>query len=1305
MPIQNNEFFKGDNRDIDVLKFPNDTARRLQNVRIIDVNGKGLVVTNIGGNEYRFSITRGFIPIGKCEDNGIAYIASVNPDTGEGELGCYPAPLALVNQDASLTGFGTSKFYAPLFNFTGANIARDPNTISTQFRTTLFGFDCHNQIDMFSREDYDGSVNLYLAQRGLPIRVFNSGFNSAGNVTSVGRRYWNGSFPNAVNLLHESENHIDVQFQNLGQAGSLRAGNWFIFARYATENFDKTSFFTETNAIMITSGQYSSEGFRHHGLKGGEITDKSINLLFSNLDPTYSYVELGYMYCFNDTQEFGIIDKLYKIDPNSTTMSLELTGYEGRFEIGFEEIIRTKPKFDGATSHTQLENRYFASDLFDNTNFDNDASNDIFEFAQKITPSFDDSKLLAHQTAGGGNLGIYNNASNVYNYTGHFRGEAYAYGIVCVLKNGRETQAFPIEGLDDFFGGGGAVNQNGIYRFPNVNTSPTVVGNDISVMGIRFNISNAIASIPQYILDNVSGFYFVRAKRNETLLYQGFNLPCYNASKGIDIRGSWYLLTDYPQILKRNENLVPMFEYYGNTSFGAAFPYIHRFDNSDLFNNEFTFVTWHNQLTRRADNRYGFYSPDHFFNKSLPVSKAFVHVFGQMTFGIFQKDEMSKPDYCYDDDTYSFFNGPKFNCDVSNIKEWEVANNDGFSSYFNEGSKTDLNSNFYFFTENLTDTKYFEVRNHEMAFNSYIGLKTTTPLRHTLTNLYRTDVDPSVFDINDLYDIKATDYHKISKFYRIADVVADPTIVNNTVFYKGDCFLQRTWLKQMFNPKYGVGVKDDGGGVTGWGAPLLTTFKDRLFTFGTSFSFITENKVNTELRLDNNVNKFYPGSVGDIFDHSVKNIEKESQELNRGYNQVLSVKSYRGIDREIPFIPETKPSAIMVSNRHILGSFLDGYRVIDQNAIRDYDARMGRFVKIGVFGNVLVSVQEFGVNRHFVNEKAVLNGGGSAGELLLGTGDVLDEKHLNLSDFVGSQHAWSVIFTDRGVYGVDYNKRKIWRVIQGQGGLGVEMTSDVYGYRSRVHELCEKTSGDSDITELLLDNPICHSGIVAHYDRKHGDVYFSWIYGAEEMPSDCNINRNGATIVFNEFTNSFNGERTVVCPMSITINEDFFYFNPNIFPSLNPFPLPYGDAWIQDIKVSGGVENATVFFGEVEPHISFVEFIVNNPSDITKVFDNLHINSSGEDLYKATYETQHQLGEHFPWRVGDEANLWRDPIYQENLWRLPIIRTQSTQDPDGNIYDVDSRFRGPWAKIRLEYKTRNNIFIKSVLTAFRESKQ
>lgn len=1308
MPVNVNEFFKGDNRDVDVLKMPNDTARRIQNMRVLDVDGKGLVLTNIGGNEERFRITTGFIPLGICEYNGIGYLASVNLQTGEGEIGCYPAPNSLVNQDCNLIGWGATKEYAPLFNFTGPNPPRNDTSLSQQFRTNLFNFDGFYQIDMFARQDYDGSVSLYLASGNNPIRVFNTGFDQEGRCVSIGRRYWNNSFPNAVNLLHESANPAEVEFLGLGLAGSIRSGNWMYFFRYSTENFDKTSFFTETNAIQITNGTYGAEGIRHHGVAPSTKTDKSVNLRISNLDPTYTYLEIGYIRNFGDDQEFGIIDKLYPIDPTTTTLDIEITGFESYFEVGVEEILRTKPNYDGAWTHTQLENRYFAGNLFDTTEFSNEGVEAILEFSRNITCRYDDSKLIPH--TGNGPVGIYNNEMNVYNFTGHFRGEAYAYAIVGVLNNGRETQAFPISASDDYSGAGGTSNGNGIYRFPNINISPTVIGSNVRVMGVRFNVSAAIANMPQYIQDNLAGFYFVRAERNETLIYQGLSIPTYNASTGTDPRPvPIFVFNDFPKILKRNENVVPMFELQ-NDSQGAKFPYLIRFDFDDLNNNEFTFATQWKKFTRKVNGKWGFYSPDHFFNKSLGIKKGIIKPFATVSFIIQTNIDPSKDDYYYQDFGYSFNSEPSTLTDIFNIKEWEQSNNNGFTSFFNEGAKTDYNSMFYFFEKNLTGTKYVEARSMSAAWNSYIGIITGRDLRYKLSNIYKGSIDPVNLDPVDLYDIKSTKYHKISKFYKLSDVIANPGIINNTVYYKGDCFLQRTWLKQMYNPKYGVGVKDDGGGgILGAGFPssfLEDVIGERLFTFGVVFSVITENKINTEMRYGDFINKTYPADYGDVYDFSVKDIEKESELLNRGYNVVLSQKFYLGIDKEIPYFPENKPVGIEFSTKHAPGSPQDGYRIVELAALREYDYRLGPIKSLQVLNNLLISVQKNGINRHFVNEKAVLNQGNSAGELLLGTGDILDPKHMNLADYVGTQHQWSVISTDRAIYGIDFNKRKGWRVTP---DLRVELISDTKGYRELFHELCEMNSADSDITEFFPDNPTCNAGILASYDRKHNDVYFTWIYGNPSILEDKTIKNNARSIVFNEWMDAYHGERifSVIggSPMYMSINEDFFSFNPRIFPSVNVNPTGFGDAWIHDIKSIAGADNSTTFYGQINPDIAFVEFIVNQPADIAKVFDNLTISSHSEFIHRITYQTEFQESEYFPFFVGTEQSYWRDPEYKENFWRLPIIRTETTI-PEPNQSDfVDSRIRGRWVKIRIEYYTKRSIFIKSVMTTYRESHQ
>ena len=365
-----NEFLKGVNSDIDVLRIDNQTPRDMQNMRVIDVDGKGLVLTNIGGNEEKFNLNNGFLPIGSVEYNGVIYIASFCPVNGRGELGCYPAPEALIDQDCSLSGWdNTDKRYAPLFNFT-SNINPRYNTALPQyFSTELFNFgevgvDKISQVDMIAREDYDGSVNLYLCGAKNPIRLFNSGFNQDGECTKFERRYWNGSFPNEVNLLNESEKHLEIEFLGTGNSGRLRGGSYIFYFRYANENYDTTSFFAETNSVIIMPGEWYVEGWRRKGIEGTVETQKSANFRINNVDPTYSYLEIGFQHNNDDAFEYGILTERIALDPAFTSYDITISGNEEYYNVDVSDIIRTKPTWDGARSHEQLEKQIFCCRCF-----------------------------------------------------------------------------------------------------------------------------------------------------------------------------------------------------------------------------------------------------------------------------------------------------------------------------------------------------------------------------------------------------------------------------------------------------------------------------------------------------------------------------------------------------------------------------------------------------------------------------------------------------------------------------------------------------------------------------------------------------------------------------------------------------------------------------------------------------------------------------------------------------------------------------------------------------------------------------
>jgi len=1074
-----NEFLKGVNSDVDVLRIDNQTPRDMQNMRVVDVDGKGLVLTNIAGNEEKFDLNNGFIPIGSVEYNGIIYIASFCPPNGRGEIGCYPAPEALIQKDCSLSGWdNTNKQYAPLFNFTSNLNPRDPLSVPQVFSTELFNFgevgvDKISQVDMIAREDFDGSVNLYLCGEKNPIRVFNSGFDQNGECTKLERRYWNGSFPNEVNLLNESEKHLEIEFLGTGEAGRLRGGSYIFFFRYANENYDTTSFFAETNSVAIMPGKWEVEGWRRQGIEGTVETTKSVNLRIKNVDPTYSYLEIGFQHNNDDAFEYGILTERIALDPALSTYDISITGNEEYYNVDVSDIIRTKPTWNGARSHEQLENRYFAADVFDTTDLNDERIREIAEFTSLITPHHDDTKQLQHREEGpstfedavGSNYyrGIYNKEENVYNYTGYFRGESYPFGVVYVLNTGREIGAFPVQGRDDWKPTQSILNDEGVYRFPTASDSAPVTGNFINVLGIRFNVTAAIAALPQWMQDNVAGLYFVRGKRQRSLLYQGLIVPTYaavfNGNKEDFNSSSWnaFLFNYKPKDILQTENMFP--------SFSAGYlQYLWSYDENLIADQVFNLASSYASMSIKT-NKSAIISIDHFFLKSVPINRGYIIQIGKYSTegGTYKGDDNINSGERYFIGDYQVTNFTRLlrgYKDVLNVAPWESTNNSLFVSYYKEATKTEYKSFIYYYTRSQDNSKFLEVRNAETAFPSYIGVEMNSLEQYfdySVVNLYLADPrnanDGGDFEIGKLYDVKSTLYSKISKFYRLSDLITNPSIATNDIQYKGDCFLQRSLTKMKTNTRLAPSMISDGYFDTNSNQGTPFDLLDvKTFSFGQVIGRITENQINAECRLETPTEKFAPGSTPDIYNFAIKNTERESELYNRGYNEQLSSKTYRGINLEIPFFKDEKPAAIMYSNLHNLGSFQDGYRIIDIAAIKEYDYRLGRIVSIKNHNGTLVSIQEFGINKHLVNNRALLNQGDSSGELLLGSGQILDSKALNLSDYIGSQHQWSIIKTDYSLYGFDFNKRKIWRL---NPQFQVEPVSDTKAYKAETYRICE----------------------------------------------------------------------------------------------------------------------------------------------------------------------------------------------------------------------------------------------------------
>ena len=296
-----NLFTKGLKNTIDPILFDSQSwTFPTMNIRIMNMKGQGFVVTYMDGNTNpntfygeEFSITEHFRIVGVCEYNGIAYILSWNESTSEGEIGCFPSPaISGTGTTEAFNGYTPNivRTYSPLLNF------HDNPHSSNRFRTSLFGFD-GSIINCFARLDFDDSVNIYMVDYINQDRVINSGFTQSG--VSTIRHYDDVSFQSITPLQPITQGLATIDLNDVIQGGSLKYGNYFVFLRYLTDTFDKTTFVLQSRCIQVYDGTldviYAEGGFFD------KYSNKKIRLTLTNLDTTYKYYELAYIRYYSDS--------------------------------------------------------------------------------------------------------------------------------------------------------------------------------------------------------------------------------------------------------------------------------------------------------------------------------------------------------------------------------------------------------------------------------------------------------------------------------------------------------------------------------------------------------------------------------------------------------------------------------------------------------------------------------------------------------------------------------------------------------------------------------------------------------------------------------------------------------------------------------------------------------------------------------------------------------------------------------------------------------------------------------------------
>ena len=444
-------------------------------------------------------------------------------------------------------------------------------SLVSPLNSSAFNFTFENETEIEIRPDYDGSVNLYLTDYTNPNRAINNGFNII--TGELNNRIYNPtSFFSTLNQILGTSKDLSITNVDILAGGYHKYGNYFFYLRYMDASLNVTDTVCVSNACQIFNGDMNNLST----VQGGNgvtatmpYSGKKVVLHLSNIDTSYAYIDVVYMRFYSDVSSQVQLSETYEIAnpfPMSsilTTNSITIDGDESVVNVDSGELLTVRGIENTCKTQTQMNNMWWGGNWKGSKTHDDT----LIDFAKAIKITYDDIT----QTRYGGSV-IYRRTGNVdmnvspftsnaqykdykdtYDYVGYFRGEPYAFAVIFELTTGQETEAYFLNGLDNYddgylpidpnynhfydpanatYGIPHEANYKGLYRFPSTDHSNPYVDDTatgLRLLGVKFDTTAAITFLgttaSAWMKANVRGMYFVRQERVPTLKYQGLMMP------------------------------------------------------------------------------------------------------------------------------------------------------------------------------------------------------------------------------------------------------------------------------------------------------------------------------------------------------------------------------------------------------------------------------------------------------------------------------------------------------------------------------------------------------------------------------------------------------------------------------------------------------------------------------------------------------------------------------------------------------------------------------------------------------------
>ena len=1195
--------------------------------------------------------------------------------------------------------------------------------------TPLLNFDLEHPVTMDIQPSYDGTVNVIFNDNKNVPRLINSRFsttelNTYELVDRVGDNdtniYDQDSFDLDSSLYKRINSIPTVKFIGVNSSGQLKVGNYNFYFKYSDADGNETDFVADSGVVAIFKGN-DCDPFSIDGGISDENAFKAVSFQLNNIDYSYNYITVYYTrntgdsYQTRSTKAYKINDK-YIVKHQICTINV--TGLEDSTEIPISEINNQFFQVNKAKTSAQCQNRLFLG----NVAKPDTPYKDLTDISLRMLPILnsvdskntigqveynyvDDSSLI--------NSYEYYNTKNIYYNVGYWDNEIYRLGVVYIMSDNSLSEVFNIRGgnniknITDYTINNSEINPEALYNDNGDRQYITIDEDTNCIHGgkplenskgvVRFmkNTDNSEyinyiqvlvpTVILKYLKDtyDIKGLFFVRQKRNPTLLAQAFTMSYDTEAQcpAIYCRDTNYIesfLTQRPVETTNKKGIAATINNYLESK--QAGKLVHDYDKHLCILKN----------TKSSGDVITAICPEFMINQSrynaLFTGTDYVIESVGKYGGLEWQDNNHR--------MYNAIGGKTINY-KGKAKIISVTDDTPSVAIDNTIFRSKLGD-----AEEAYQFRYIEANNRSKSdaynlvrgiYSPYLGIVSRGNISYnSIINIYIPGYSESQMD-----NYFAIRYDDNTAYYSIGDRIDINTAIHDwkyldsnksyqyTTLARGDCYLctfthrlnrnfadssnpyndeildEDTWKNNYDANNSEKLQRINRGDVNAVQLGSWITFKLRSST-NLSIRSIDESNIN-EKGIFGRPRAWYPYQQDLI---SGNNKIPESYLYNDGLRSTLNEKYYFNVP-EVPYIKNIYQNRIIYSDISINDAYRNGYRIFKSTNYVDYTKEYGSIIKLVPMGSSLICVFEHGVVLLPVNER-IQTGEGDGGAIFINTKNVLPENpQIVLSDMIGSQWAESVVKTPYAVYGVDTVAKKIWRT----DGKNLETISDFKVNKFLVDNL--------SLSERETTPIIGIRNVKTHYNANKNDVMFTFYdqkYGFEDKAWN---------LCYNEITKSFITFYSWLPSYSANIDNIFFTFDR----SVSKYIAKLGLNDMMSNSKSGLVVNTNIL------PVNSLENNMNVIMSIKGIYDRYIPENIGQT--KVTLEILPGLNHSEKYVQFQYSTQEEDSVVSKSSMILPNINIDSSGNiEEGKAYiEVKiSDILAEWNKRQLE-EEKNNVAI------------